>query len=184
MPNWCNNLMTITHPDPAMMEKAAAAWNSDKFLSTMIPCPQELRDTMSGSMGASEDIHRQYAKEMHEFQMELNKKYFGYRDWYDWCIANWGTKWDIGYDSATDNAATIEGNSFTVRFDSAWSPPIGAYEKLEQMGYTIIAYYFESGCDFCGKYAHGVDECYRASERTFPDEIDEVMSISGMDWNE
>lgn len=140
MPNWCNNTMTISHPDPAMMEKAAAAWNSGDFLSVMVPRPPEMTD------------------------------------WYSWCLANWGTKWDIGRDSALDNDAIIEGNSFTVRFDSAWSPPIFAYQKLEEMGYIVIAYYFEPGMDFCGKYAHGVDEYCRVDERT--EEIDEAMGIS------
>jgi len=176
MPNWCNNTMTISHPDPAMMEKAAAAWNEGKFLNTLIPVPYEL--TLVG--GAGVDIFKitnhDHHREMEKMVREINKKYFGYEDWYDWCIANWGTKWDVGRDSATDNAATIEGNSFTVRFDSAWAPPTMAYEKLEEMGYIIIAYYYEPGMEFCGKYAHGVDECYRVADRT--EEVDEVMGIS------
>ena len=140
MPNWCNNTLTISHPDPEMLEKAAAAWNSGKFLDTMIPCPPEMTD------------------------------------WHGWRLANWGTKWDVGKESELSNDAEIEGQSFSVSFASAWSPPIFAYQKLEEMGYVVIAYYFEPGMDFCGKYAHGVDEYYRVDERT--DEIDEAMGIS------
>lgn len=140
MPNWCSNTMTLSHPDPAMLEKAAAAWDSGKFLETMIPCPTETTD------------------------------------WYGWRLANWGTKWDIGKESELSNAAEIEGQSFSVSFCSAWSPPTFAYQKLEEMGYAVIAYYFEPGMDFCGKYAHGVDEYCRVDERT--EEIDEAMGIS------
>jgi hypothetical protein len=32
MPNWCDNTLRISHPDPAIMEKAAAAWNKGEFL--------------------------------------------------------------------------------------------------------------------------------------------------------
>ena len=176
MPNWCSNTMTLSHPDPLMMEKAAAAWNNGAFLNTLIPVPYEL--TLVG--GAGVDIFKitnhEHHREMEKMVREINKKYFGFEDWYDWCIANWGTKWDIGRDSALDNDANIDGNSFTVSFDSAWAPPTAAYEKLEEMGYIVIAYYFEPGCDFCGKYAHGVDECCRIEDRT--EEVDEIMGIS------
>ena len=36
MPNWCNNSLIISHPDPAIMEKAAAAWNKGEFLATFV----------------------------------------------------------------------------------------------------------------------------------------------------
>jgi hypothetical protein len=47
------------------------------------------------------------------------EKETGFRDWYDWSIENWGTKW---------NACSIDVNAsedclFDIRFDSAWSLP-------------------------------------------------------------
>ena len=46
MPNWCNNTMTITHSNPALIEKALDAWNSGQFLQTLIPCQKDLIDTV------------------------------------------------------------------------------------------------------------------------------------------
>jgi len=90
----------------------------------------------------------------------------GYYDdgkWYDWCINNWGTKWDIGADVGTDKEeryglkATVVGNQVSCSFDSAWAPPLGLYEKLVELGYNVRATYFEPGMAFCGLYDNGVD---------------------------
>ncbi len=83
--------------------------------------------------------------------------------WYDWCINNWGTKWDIGADIGTEKEeryglkATVVGNQASCSFDSAWAPPIGLYEKLVELGYNVKASYFEPGMAFCGIYDNGVD---------------------------
>jgi hypothetical protein len=45
-----------------------------------------------------------------------------------------------------------------VFFDSAWSPPTDAYAKIIELGYSIRAYYFESGMEFCGRWEDGVEE--------------------------
>jgi len=180
MPNWCNNIMTISHDDPAMMEKARDAWNSGKFLQTMIPCPQPLIDTVSGSVGRiGDDPLVNYRVELHEAQMALNEKYFRHKDWYSWCVAEWGTKWDIGNEEKTEFADIVDGE-IRVSFDSAWSPPTGAYEKLCDMGYQIKAYYYEPGCDFCGEWINGEEETFPI--RNAPKRIDEMFGIS--EWLE
>jgi hypothetical protein len=73
---------------------------------------------------------------------ELQDRY-GFDNWYDWCCANWGTKW---------NACHSEGHSpqetatmTTYSFDTAWSPPTpvihalaAAYPKLTfRLDYTL-----------------------------------------------
>ena len=90
----------------------------------------------------------------------------GYYDdgrWYDWCIDNWGTKWDIGADVGTDKEeryglkATRVGNQVSCSFDSAWNPPIHLYEELVELGYNVKASYFEPGMGFCGLWDNGAD---------------------------
>ena len=84
-------------------------------------------------------------------------------EWFDWCVDNWGTKWDIGADIGTDKEeryglkATRVGNQISCSFDSVWSPPIGLYEKLVELGYNVKASYFEPGMAFCGIYDNGFD---------------------------
>lgn len=69
-------------------------------------------------------------------------------NWYDWCLANWGTKWDV---SSSDLLAADD-KHINISFDTAWSPPIEWYEKMTKMGWKISAYYHESGVGYCGTY--------------------------------
>ena len=65
---------------------------------------------------------------------------YGAIDWYDWCCANWGTKWN-----ACDVSVTRSGMfQCTVVFDTAWSMP-------EFIIKTLIAMY--PNLSFDGKYA-------------------------------
>jgi len=89
--------------------------------------------------------------------------------WYDWCVNNWGTKWDVGADEGTEKeeryglkATVVPWNDkntieASCSFDSAWAPPVGLYEKLVELGYDVHASYFEPGMCFCGVYHNGMD---------------------------
>ena len=83
--------------------------------------------------------------------------------WYDWCVNNWQTKWDVGADEGTDREeryglkATVVGNEASCSFDSAWSPPVGLYQELDRLGYKVHASYFEPGMAFCGIWTDGYD---------------------------
>ena len=79
----------------------------------------------------------------------LIKKY-GTDNWYDWNIANWGTKWDCS--SSECGYQTDEKTYFSVNFDSAWSPPSNWFYKVAQM-YPKLNFklsYYECGCWFAG----------------------------------
>ena len=54
MPNWCSNRLTLTHTDPAMIDRAVTAYEQGRFLDEFIPVPQELRDTVA-SPGTSDE---------------------------------------------------------------------------------------------------------------------------------
>jgi hypothetical protein len=81
------------------------------------------------------------------------------KDWYEWNISNWGTKWDIGSDNGEVHGLnpTIVGNEATMSFDSAWSPPIGLYKELVLRGFRVVASYFEPGMAYCGVWIDGDD---------------------------
>lgn len=50
-------------------------------------------------------------------------------NWYDWSVANWGTKWNAyGFDPDTDYSKEKE-----LRFLTAWSAPHPILEKLAKM---------------------------------------------------
>lgn len=165
MPNWCNNVVEITHEDPAMIERVRKAFNEGALLQEFIPVPQELKDAVADFK--TNDV--------------LMEKY-GYSNWYDFCVNEWGTKWDIGADGyiAEDNSVGL-----SLTFDSAWSPPIGAYEKLGELGFNIRAYYYEPGMCFAGIWEDSHDDFYDYSgmnseqvAEDFPEELDAMFCIS------
>jgi hypothetical protein len=146
MPNWCSNGITIKHKDPAMIERVLKG--KDGLLMEFVPTPKDLIDTVSGWMGEDKQA-------AHEAQQAANIAKHGYKDWYDWNVNNWGTKWDISFDSVE----RVDANTVSGSFESAWAPPIGAYEKLVDMGFEIEAFYYEPGMCFVGKWVDGEDDC-------------------------
>jgi hypothetical protein len=175
MPNWCNNNLTLTHEDPAMIKRAADALERGEFLNEFIPVPADLQIT-AGSLGSGPE------------QLELERKTaeniekYGYGNWYDFCCGEWGTKWDVGSDGTTD--VHPDGKMLHTYFDSAWSPPINAYEKLVEMGFGVEAMYYEGGMAYAGTFSNGADEELNLEgmgadeiEQNYP-ELDEAFGIS------
>jgi hypothetical protein len=74
-------------------------------------------------------------------------------DWdYGTAVETWGTKWDVS-DEGLEFIDHGDGTaSITGWFESAWAPPIGAYEQLaaDFDSCIIEASYFEPGMDFAG----------------------------------
>jgi hypothetical protein len=158
-----------------MMTRAKAALERGEFLNEFIPVPADLQIT-AGFLGNTDE---QAALELKE---QANIATHGYKNWYDWCVNEWGTKWDVGGDGIT---AEIENGRITTSFDSAWSPPIAAYEKLLDLGFSVRAYYYEGGMCFAGIWEDGDDDFYdlsgydstRAAE-DLPTALDEMFCIS------
>ena len=177
MPNWCNNHLTLTHEDPAMIKRAYDALERGEFLQEFIPVPQDLKDTVSGFMGEDQ-------RAAHEAQQKANVEKHGYNDWYSFCVNEWGTKWDCGEQGNSD----INPNNpcmLTTGFDTAWSPPIAAYEKLVDLGFSVKAGYYESGMAFTGLWEDGEDDFYDLSNlssaevaQQLPTGLDDLFGIS------
>jgi hypothetical protein len=106
-------------------------------------------------------------------------------NWYEENIAAWGTKWDIGGEG-TSWVEQIEDDKwiFNASFDSAWAPPINAYQALLDQGIEVRAYYYEPGMNFCGMFDSNGDEYYEILGDSdwvvdnIPEEIDVSMGIS------
>jgi hypothetical protein len=125
-----------------MIARAKEAFLAEKFFNEFIPVPQELVDTVSGYMGDGEDQRNL------EAQSAKNRHAYGYANWYDFCVGEWGTKWDVGNGEITSETE----NMLVMYFDTAWSPAIAAYDKLTAQGFGIEAMYYEAGMQFCGSY--------------------------------
>jgi len=180
MPNWCNNTVQINHTDPAKMHELVGAINEGKFLNYCRPIPEDLH-IVAGRVGDDED---QKQKDL-VAQEEVNLAKFNYRNWYDFCVNEWGTKWEVeAYDKVEyDDAHDKHG--ITFGFDSAWSPPTGAMEYLVDQGFTVKLYYYEPGMAFAGIWEDGEDDCFDIGGYTsetvkdaIPEDLDEMFGIS------
>lgn len=172
MPNWCANRLTLKGTKE-QIEEFATAFKRGETCETYIPRPVDLEGELITEVGPDH--------------------------WYTFSVENWGTKWDIGgTDDAGPGTAKIvsykkEGEDrveITVAFDSAWSPPIGLYVKLKQMGLYVDASYFEGGMGFAGIWQDGKDECYAMpflSWQRWPKKILEEYAVEDCykaDWAE
>ena len=176
MPNWCNNTLELHHEDPAMIERAKKAFAEGQLLNEFCPVPESLH-IVAGCVGDPDE-----QKKLEEAE-KINFAQHGYKNWYDWCVNEWGTKWDVGGD---DGMLTEESpNRIIVSFDSAWAPPCNAYEKMLDLGFSIRAMYYEGGMCFAGIWEDGDDDFYDLSgynseqaKEDLPEALDEMFCIS------
>ena len=102
--------------------------------------------------------------------------------WYSWRIDNWGTKWDIGGETA-GHVDRLSENSVYFAFESAWSPPVGFYSFLvEELDFTVDAMYYEPGMGFAGRFYDGEDQFVQWSSleearEILDDDLDQQFGI-------
>jgi hypothetical protein len=179
MPNWCNNTLELQHEDPAMIERAKKAFAEGKLLEEFCPVPASLH-IVAGRVGDDNDLKQIEL----EAQEKFNRETHGYANWYDYCVNEWGTKWDVGGDDY--NAPIQESpNKIIMSFDSAWAPPSGAMDKMMDLGFSVRLYYYEPGMCFAGIYGDEGDDFYDFTDMTseqvkegLPEVLDEMFGIS------
>lgn len=191
MPNWCDNRLIISGDKETLLTFIEKVRNTDEqaekrhqrydILNNLIPCPTELINSPSGF---SNDENAQAEREKRE---QNNKAKYGFKDWYDWQYANWGTKWgDSSTDLMQDDPyATSDGNAnIEFVFQTPWGPPIAGIEKIAIMFPTLqfgLAYY-EEGMDFYGLATFqedGVfDNCMEISD------IEGIAELDALDEDE
>jgi len=103
-------------------------------------------------------------EELKKRERELKKKY-GYKDWYDWQVGMWGTKWnvdDVSFDEQEDG-------SVTYGYNTAWSPNceflINICKQYPLLDFTLE--YEEEGCDFEGELEIIAREVVKNETRPF-----------------
>jgi hypothetical protein len=185
MPNWCNNTLELQHEDPAMIERATKAFAEGRLLEEFCPVPKSLH-IVAGRVGDEAE-----QKKLEE-DTAKNLEVHGYGNWYDYCVNEWGTKWDVG---GNDYNAPIEEspNKIIMSFDSAWAPPTAAMDKMMDLGFSVRLYYYEPGMCFAGIYGDDGDDYYDYTDMTsqqvaeeLPKELDEMFCISESmaEWEE
>ena len=166
MPNWCNNTITLTGPKEKITAIYEKAKEDNALLQQLYPMPEALEGTTSPAPKEG----------------KVQPLVDGHDNWYDWRVDNWSTKWDVDMDGLelSDDGTTISG-----WFDSAWAPPIGAYEHFltENEDCSISSLYYEGGMDFAGKWEDFADMTVTPGDFT-ADEMEDPNSGLIYDINE
>jgi len=141
MPNWCWNHLEITGEEKQLhefVEKSTKDKEHEFSFNGTCPMPKTLRITAGTHLSFMEKIKRY-----------INIKLYGHDNWYNWSIANWGTKWDAceSYISHDDI------DYFAVSFQTAWSPPVQWIDNIMKdfpdLSFTLE--YEEPGMGFGGR---------------------------------
>ena len=167
MPNYCNNNIVITGPN-SVIDKIEKIANGDKgdLLQYFYPMPKALQDTTAPLQKDATKEEKAKAKE--------NLKKYGYDNWYDWRVENWGTKWDImEFYNINRKEIGEDESEISLGFDTAWAPALGAYEKFldKNSNCSLKAYYYEPGCDFMGEWDNGMDSCFEVAKYGLDDDF-------------
>lgn len=156
MPNWCQNVVTISHVEPSKLDvirKAIA--NEDKlnesFFNVLVPRPL-----------AEEE------------------------NWYHWNARHWGTKWDVNVEITEDTGESITLTFesawgppiefYNTMVDRDYQ--VLAYYNEEGMAFAGI---YDSGEDLCFEYNDlSADEI----EDELPSDLNEMFNIASnkADW--
>lgn len=139
MPNWCINNLIVSVSDVNNINLLNEFYNNNKStdddgseldFNKLIPIPKALENTSKPN----------------NQNAELKEQY-GFDNWYDWSIANWGTKWNL-----SDVTVHKEDNELHYHFDTAWSPPIPwatiLIDKYPDLDLKLT--YLEPAMDFGG----------------------------------
>jgi hypothetical protein len=130
MPNWCVNELIIEGKpkDISKLMKAVEVTQSE----------------------ATEDTYAQ----VFSCQKVIPRPARESANWYEWNIANWGSKWDLS-DPRRDDSEWEEGK-VVYSFESAWSPVIEVISALakkhKKLSFTYN--YWEGGSDFWGEHEY------------------------------
>ena len=139
MPNWCMNELIVSGKAKDLAVFKAQAHRPAKgdecevdfCIARFIPIPEELVGTRAPSLKPNPRLIKKYGND----------------NWYDWCVKNWGTKWDV-----EGQAAGVSKGKLGYTFDSAWAPPSQALQKISEMYPTLkfTLTFSEEGMGFSG----------------------------------
>ena len=143
MPNWCANSLSISgsKTDIKKLLKIAIVKNNEGEnelnCNGIIPVPPALMEQKSPS---------EFTDELEE----ANIKKYGFKDWYSFRLANWGTKWAPEVENMN---VSPSGRLVGMFFSSAWTPPCGIIDQLAKMFPKCLfaLSFFEGGAGFAGR---------------------------------
>ena len=154
MPNWCYNTLTIQGPKEqvdsikdrlnAPYKKTFENWNPEtrqmEFKEYEFSNPVFAFHNIYNHIQDNVPDEIYHKQPDHTLPMEEALMFKG-NHWYDWNVRNWGTKWDVAVSNdeqwpeteLLEHKSEDEDQWLVYRFNTAWSPPSEAMEKLSAL---------------------------------------------------
>ena len=165
MPNYCECFLKIYPGDNSSADEILSAMaNGERQFDfdKLIPYPEDWRkadDAHQKWLDGYATFARGDVVARVQYEKENPRPDDGYNHGgYEWCVENWGTKWNAG------DVNIIEKEEYTalVSFRTAWRPPLPVMDKLAAMfpDACFLFEYYENGMGFCGsiRYESGKRE--------------------------
>jgi hypothetical protein len=167
MPNYCTNKLRVSGETSevkrfrdAITKGEMKEYEQFHILDNLLPIPEELKNTSKVSFTDSE------AQQKIEERNQANIAKFGYKDWYDWNCANYGSKW-----SDFDGVINLDSDGhLELAFITAWSPIVQGIVHISRQFPTtdFLLTYEEGGMGFMGGVAIRDGELLDSTEGEYP----------------
>lgn len=158
MPNWCECELTVSAPREGYknhFRDSVRGGENPIDVNKILPYPDHYR-----RLDESVQIMRENGVDWRDIPKD------GFNSGgYEWCVANWGTKWglcDVFIVKETPRTIKYE-------FNTAWSPPIALIKKAAEQHprCTFTLKYWEGGMCFKGTFQIRGDRVLRDIEEKY-----------------
>lgn len=158
MPNWCECDLKVQGTKKNVEEflRLVKSDESDFDFDRLIPYPENFKE-LDRIAAEWDKVHLLPRSE----ELWKTRPKDGYNQGgYEWCIKNWGTKWNAEdvqieeiiswYWSALPDGTPLV--SVEIHFSTAWSPPLPVIERASELFEELCfeLRHFECGCAFNG----------------------------------
>lgn len=114
--------------DPLLNKFYTPKITQNKFLSAVKKEWDKIKDNFKSVYNFQSSKFEEYDTIIKGY---FNTQRYGYKDWYDWSIANWGTKWNASSTHIFDKG---------IQFDTAWSCPVSILEELSKHIPIVVSF--------------------------------------------
>jgi hypothetical protein len=161
MPNWCSNEVTVyanSREDLARLLAMAVQpveGDEENTDDSVTPSPFRMESILTTPREIMDNSRVDRDGKQLQNAIAGNTDY-KYDNWYDWRVANWGTKWDMSdvqLDTVVPTGEEIgKQYSFNLFYQTAWSPNIEFWKYVCNMGPFIVEMrYIEEGMGYIGE---------------------------------
>lgn len=191
MPNWCSNKATVIAKSEEDLEQlirlAKRGYTSEDnaepnrnvfMMEALVPTPEPLVDTPG--MGDDEAFR-------HAIEGDKN---YEYKDWYNWRLAHWGTKWDMSDVEISDiYLEAKDSHGIRLWYSTAWSPNVPFWEYVCKLGpFEVELDYYEEGMGFVGESRITKDSTEENHQQVTEEMLVSIGAVcddkGNIDWDE